>query len=365
MTGTDTNIDTAKLESYLSEGLDINVAGTEVLHDGLNLSIAISTKEDGKAYVLRRPNKLRHTGLFNELEQEYRLLQRLEDTTINAPVPVLFCDDDSVLGDSFFVTTYLDGTGIPLGSDLPARFQNEKSRRRVANLLIDTLADIHLVDIEPFEDVCEWRTPREQVARTTELLNEATSVTGHELPTLWAVAEWLQQNAPSDSKTSLVHGDFRPSNVLFAGGNQPEITGVLDWETVFLGDPRTELGYLLLRWRDDTDPTPSLDGFEARYSNEDAVRELKDANENGLSPFTAKPGSPSRRELVTRYEDKTGVSFKHEQFYRAHAAFGLATVWEDLHRHHIETGTESNSKPIWVEYMSVIADSIVSGEFQL
>jgi aminoglycoside phosphotransferase (APT) family kinase protein len=196
MTETTTDIDTAKLESYLSEELGREVAGTEVLHDGLNLSIAISTEEDGNMYVLRRPNKLRHTDLFNDLKQEYELMQRLEDTTIHTPTPVLFCDDESLIGGPFFVTTYLDGAAIRLGADLPERFQNVQSRGRVADLLIDTLADIHSLDVELFEDVCERQTPREQVARATERLDAARSVTGHELQMLRDVAEWLQQNAP-------------------------------------------------------------------------------------------------------------------------------------------------------------------------
>ena len=363
MTGGDAAIDTAKLESYLSAELGMVVTGTEVLHEGLNLSIVVSTPDDQQAYVLRRPNKLRHTSYINDLEQEYEIMGRLEDAPIDAPAPVLFCDDESILGDQFFGMTYLDGTPVPLGSDLPERFRNASARRTVADCLVDTLAEIHSVDVEPFEGVCERTTPRQQVDRSIERLDEARSVTGRQLPLLGDVGDWLQQNAPSASKTTLVHGDYRPGNVLFAGGDQPEIAGVLDWETAMLGDPLTELGYLLLRWRDD-DPTPALDELEARYSNEDAIEHLREVNENGLAPFTARAGSPSRRELVARYEEKTGTSFEHERFYRALAAFMLATVWVDLHRHQVEAGLESNREP-YVDYVSMIADSIVSGEFEL
>ena len=358
------DVDTAELESYLSAELNAEVVGTEVLRDGLNLSVAISTPEDERAYVLRRPNKLRHTEIFRNLEQEYAVMRRLEDAPIEAPVPVLFCDDESILGDRFFVMTHLDGAAVPLGSNLPKRFRNANSRGRVADLLIETLAEIHSLDAESFEAACERRTPREQVARATDRLDEAARVTGRDFPRLRSVADWLLENAPSDSKTTLVHGDFRPGNVLFSGTDRPEITGVLDWETAFLGDPLTELGYLLLRWRDDGDPTPSLDEIEARYSNDDAIRHLKAVNENGLSPFTAKPGSPTRRELVARYEDATGISFENERFYRAHAAFMLATVWTDLHRHRIEAGRESDREP-HVDYVTTLADAIAGGEFPL
>lgn len=359
-----TAINMATLESYLSAELGVVVVETEVLHDGLNLSVAISTVDDERAYVLRRPNKLRDTASFNDVNREYEVLRRFRDTPIDAPEPVLVCDDESVLGDTFLVTTYLDGETIPLGSNLPERFRNPTPRSRVATLSIDTLAEIHSVEVDRFTDACDRQTVRDQVARVTDQLDAATEVTGHEPPALRDVADWLQRNAPSDSTTTLIHGDYRPSNVLFAGRNQPEISGVLDWETAFLGDPLTELGYLLLRWRDDGDPTPPLDELRARYSNEAVLRELEAANEHGLAPFTNKPGSPSRRELVARYENKTGLAFENDRFYRALAAFVLATVWADLHRYDVEAGRESDREP-HIDYMSMIATSIVSGEFQL
>jgi len=302
--------------------------------------------------------------LFNDLRREYGVLQRLRETPIPAPTPVLFCEDESVVGDRFFVVTYLDGATVPLGSDLPERFQNPRSRERVAELLIWTLADVHTLDLEPFEDVCERQTPLDQVAHATARLDEATRVTGRDFSRLRSVGEWLRENEPSDTETTLVHGDYRPGNVLFAGTDRPEITGVLDWETAMLGDPLTELGYLLLRWRDEGDPTPSLDEIEARYANDDAIRELRVTNESGLAPFTAKPGSPSRRALVAHYEERTGITFEDERFYRAHAAFVLATVWADLHRYRVEVGQESDFAPL-VDYMSLLAGSIVNGEFPL
>ncbi|WP_323171243.1 phosphotransferase family protein [Natrialba sp. PRR66] len=364
MSGTETAIDAAGLETYLSGELDIDVGETRVLNDGLNLTLVISTANDEQRYVLRRPNKLRRTDLFIGVKREYRVLRALGDASIPTPEPVLFCDDASVIGNSFFVTTFLEGSTIPLGSDLPERFQNETSRNDVAANLIETLAAIHSLDVSPFEECCNRQSPLNQIDRATARLDETATVTGREFPLLRSVAEWLRQNVPEESKRTVVHGDFRPGNVLFAAGDSPEITGVLDWETAMIGDPQTELGYLLLRWRDENDPTPPLDELEARYSNEDAIQQLRAANENGLAPFTMRPGSPSRRELVTRYEDETGIEFENERFYRAHAALMLATVWADLHRHRIEAGNESHWEP-HVEYMARIAHSIVTGEFEL
>lgn len=356
-------VDTAECRSYLAAELDSPVIDTEVLHDGLNLSVAVSTA-DGREYVLRRPRKLRHTSYINEVDREYAVLEGLAGTAIPTPEPVCFCEDESLLGGPFFVTTHLEGEAIPLGSDLPERFRNPGARERLAHRLVDTLAEIHSLDVEPFEGACKRVSARERVDRAAERLEEATAVTGHDVPTLRSVGEWLRRNVPEDSGTSLAHGDFRPGNVLFAERERPTVTGVLDWETALLGDPLSELGYLLLRWRDEGDPTPSLDGLAARHGEGEALRELRERNERGLAPFTARPGSPTRRELVARYEAATGLAFEHERFHRALAGFELATVWEDLHAHQVEAGAETAWEP-HIEYMALLAEGIVRGELEL
>lgn len=365
----DGDVDYAALRSYLADALDDDVTDIRVLSDKLNLILALSTTERDPAYVLRRPLKLRHTDLFNPLTAEYGLLKRLDETEIPTQSPVLFCADSSVLGEQFLVARYLDGEPVPLGTDLPERFQTPAARRSVAREIVDTLADVHSLDTSRFEDVCDHRSPGEQLARETKRLDAATAVTGRELPQLRAVGEWLRDNVPpsSASPTALVHGDYRPGNLLFAGEETPELTGVIDWESATLGDPLTELGYLLLRWRDEGDPRPSLDeldAFDSLDSNSETAEWLRAANDHGLSPFTSRPGSPSRRELVARYEEQTGFAFENERFHRAHAAFSLATVWEDLRRHDIEAGADPDPNP-WVDYMAAVAASIVDGEFPL
>lgn len=179
-----------------------------------------------------------------------------------------------------------------------------------------------------------------------------------------SVADWLLEHAPDDPATALVHGDFRPGNLLYADASTPRVTGVLDWETATLGDPLTDLGYLLLRWRDEGDPTPSIDELESRYGASESIEQLRARNEDGMAPFTAKAGSPTRRELVDRYETATGFAFEHDRFYRAHGALMLAAIWEDFHRLRVEADEPSDWPP-HVDYVAMLADSIVGGDLEL
>lgn len=362
------DVDAASVESSLESTLDVEVVDVELLHDGLNRSLAVSTPGEERAYVLRRPNELRDTGSFVDLSTEYAVLDRLRATPVPAPEPVCVCEDASVLGDPFLVTTYLDGEVVPLGEDLPARFRTPAARERLATELVGTLADLHTVDVDRFADICARRTPRDQVAEVADRIDGATRVTGHDPPALREAVDWLRRHVPADREAALVHGDYRPGNVLFGGDDRPTVTGVLDWETPFLGDPRTELGYLLLRWRDAGDPTVSLDdlALDREEVTDEDVRWLRACNERGLAPFTGDPGSPTRRELVARYEDATGIEFAHDRFYRALGAVTLASVWADLHRLRVEAGDDpAPSTDPRVEYLALVADRIIGGELVL
>lgn len=345
--------DLAALERYLGGELDESVTDVEVLQDGLNLVVSVSTTGADPAYVVRRPTKLRGTYYMNPLEREFELMERLQPTPVDAPAPVLFCGDESVLGEPFVVVTHLDGEVVPLGSGLPQRFRNPDARAALADRLIETLGEIHGLDPGHFEAVCDRVTPRERVVRAADRFESLAEVTGHDPLALDDVAGWLRRNAPESDGRRLVHGDFRPGNLLFSGAEEPSVAGVLDWETARLGDPLTDLGYLLLRWRDDGDPVPSLDRLRTRYDDE-TVAEFRETNEEGLAPFTSKAGCPDRRELVDRYEARTDVVVENERYYRVQSAFLLALVWADLHRYRVEAGEDPGREP-WVDYMLLLA----------
>jgi len=360
-----TDLDATALEATLDSVLDASVAGVAVVADGLNLIVDVATA-GGETYVLRAPRKLRDTAYMNDLETEYAVVRHLADTPVPAPEPVAYCDDGSALGDPFYVMTRLDGEPVPLGDDLPERFQQPAARRRLGHEVVDALSAVHGVETGPLDDRCDHVAPRTEVERNLDRLDAATAVLDVDLSRLRSVGERLLDAAPPNHETTLTHGDFRPGNLLFAGDETPSVAGVLDWETAALRDPLTDLGYLLLRWRDAGDATPDLDAIDSLDPDSDLCGDLRAANEHGLAPFTSKPGSPTRQELVARYEDRTGRSFDHERFYRATGAFGLATVWVDLRRHAVEAGTDADwTRRPSVEYVALLAERVLDGDVEL
>ena len=356
----------AALEAVLADELGEPVTDTQVLDGALNTMVAVSTESAEHAYVVRQAGELRDSDLFVDLAREHEVLDALAGTDVPAPEPVAYCEDESVLGGPFLVATFLDGDPVPVGSPLPERFQTRAGRRAVGEALVDALADIHSVSPARFAGVCERHDPLEQVERFAARLERATDASGRDVPDLWHAVDWLREHAPADHAIRLTHGDFKSGNVCFAAGTPPAITGVFDWETATLADPRTELGYLLFYWRDDGDPAPGLDAIRERHGDDlpDAVADVEAAAERGFYPYANRPGSPSRRELVDRYEARTGLSFEHDRFFRTHAALGLAAVWEDIHGRQVQAGETSDWAPL-LDYTAAVTRSIVDGEFPL
>ena len=60
-----------------------------------------------------------------------------------------------------------------------------------------------------------------------------------------ALIAWLPEHNPDDDQFSIVHGDYRPGNIIYHN-DEPEVAAVLDWELSTIGHPLADLGYFLM-----------------------------------------------------------------------------------------------------------------------
>ena len=63
---------------------------------------------------------------------------------------------------------------------------------------------------------------------------------------------WLPANDPDDGQSSIVHGDYRPGNVIF-DNDSPGIAAILDWELSTIGHPLADLAYFFMPHRVDAE----------------------------------------------------------------------------------------------------------------
>jgi aminoglycoside phosphotransferase (APT) family kinase protein len=67
------------------------------------------------------------------------------------------------------------------------------------------------------------------------------------MPEMEQLIEWLPKTLPEQTRTSVVHGDYRIDNMIF-DAVQAKVVAVLDWELSTLGDPLADFTYVAMAW---------------------------------------------------------------------------------------------------------------------
>lgn len=95
-------------------------------------------------WVVRRPPLGHVLATAHDMKREHRVISALHPTAVPVPEPVLLCEDESVIGASFYVMEYVAGTPYRTAEQL-APLGAERTRAAVLGL-VDTLVDLHAVD---------------------------------------------------------------------------------------------------------------------------------------------------------------------------------------------------------------------------
>jgi aminoglycoside phosphotransferase (APT) family kinase protein len=344
-------VDRDALAAYLADALGSTDEFAVRRHRAGHSNETLFVTHGDREYVLRRPPAGETADKAHDVLREYRVMDALQDTAVPLPETVLACEDERVIGAEFFLMAKLDGDVVRDAE--PERFATASHRERLGEELVDSLSAIH--DVDPAAvGLDEFGHPEgfaeRQVERWSQQLLWAFDTTAEEreVETLYDVMAWLQEHAPEEHPHTLVHGDYKLDNVLFAPGTPPALVGVFDWEMSTLGDPRTDLGWLLSFWRDpDGDP---------------AVAEAF------LPTFVAHEEYPTRQDLVARWEDATGYEYDHDRFYRALAVYKLAGLGEMFFARHLQGDADDPLYPKMRETVPALAERaqrIIDGDAPL
>ncbi|MBN8614423.1 MAG: phosphotransferase family protein [Deltaproteobacteria bacterium] len=294
-----------------------------------NLTYLLRVTPEGgtpREIVLRRPPAGVKIASAHDMGREHRILSGLRKVWDKVPETIGYEPDESVIGAPFYVMERSHGVIFrakqPKGIELASL-----DGRALSTTLIDTLAEIHGVDVAA-AGLSDLGKPAgynaRQVKGWTERYEKART---DDVPDVDAIATWLAAHTPTESGVALIHNDFKYDNVIYAP-DLSRIVAVLDWEMSTLGDPLMDLGTALSYWVEATDP-PLFTAM--RFGPTDA------------------PNSLRRMELVERWSEQTGRPATNLVFYFAFALFKLAVVAQQLYQRYARGLTQEPRYAFMIE----------------
>ena len=304
------------LAAFLDEhGLGSGPITAEPVGDG-HSNVTYLVRREGREVVVRRPPRPPLPPSAHDVVREARLLRAIQGTTARVPEVLAVCDDEAVIGAPFYVMERIRGEVIT--KEVPAALDTPAERRRIGEQLIDALVEIHGVDWEACLEGFGRPTGylERQVKRFAGLWEHSRT---REVEAVERVGAWLAEHIPESGPATIVHGDFRLGNTMFAAGAPARLCAVFDWEMATIGDPLADIGYMCATWSEAGDPP--VGRFE-------------------LGRVTRAEGFPTRAELIARYEERSGREVRDLPWYTTLALWKSVVFMEGNYRRAIEGRTD-------------------------
>jgi aminoglycoside phosphotransferase (APT) family kinase protein len=197
---------------------------------------------------------------------------------------------------------------------------NNAQRTKVYDEQNRALAALHMVDPAKV-GLADFGRPGSYFARQRDRWTKQyrASETEHQ-PDMETLITWLVENEPpDDGRATLVHGDYRIDNMIFASDGS-RLLAVIDWELSTIGHPFSDLAYQCMQWR---------------FPNHETMRGLANVDRKAL-------GIPTEEEYVAKYCERTGLTeIPNWKFCLAFSFFRLAAIVQGVKKRGLE-GNASN-----------------------
>lgn len=268
------------------------------------------------SYVLRRKPFGPLLPSAHAVDREYRVIASLHPTGFPVARPYGLCTDDEVIGSWFYIMAMVEGRTIWDGS-MPGATPEQRTATYEA--MIDTLAALHKVDVDA-AGLSDFGKPGNYFGRQVERWTKQYRLAETEvMPQMERLIAWLPATLPEQTRTSIVHGDYRIDNMIYHP-SEPRVLAVLDWELSTLGDPLADFTYVAMAWVTDNG---------GRSGVQDIDR--------------ASLGIPELDAMVERYCRATGRDGVPDMnWYFAYNFFRLAGIIQGIKKRVIE-GTASSA----------------------
>ncbi len=310
-------LDAGKLAAWMSEHVD-GFTGplTIAKFAGGQSNPTYRLDSPSGAYVLRRKPFGPLLPSAHAVDREHAVIAGLYPTGFAVARPYGLCTDDAVLGSWFYVMAMVEGRTLWDGS-LPD--MTPPARTATYHAIVDTLAALHNID-HVAAGLGSFGKPgnyfERQVGRWTKQYRGAET---EHIENMERLLVHLPCTLPEQTRTTIVHGDYRIDNMIFAA-DRPRVLAVLDWELSTTGDPLADFSYLMMNW---------VTAPEGR---------------SGVLGLTGpETGIPTIAEMTTRYCAATGRDGVPDlNWYFAFGLFRLAAIVQGIKKRVLD-GTASSA----------------------
>ena len=264
-------------------------------------------EDDVAAWALRRPP---HGGVIesaHDVGREYRVVDALQGSDVPVARTVA-CDlEGTALGAPCAVVEFVPGRTVRAQSDLEC--YDDAQLAACATGLVDVLARLHAVD--PVAVGLDGYGRHDgYAARQLRRWSGQWAAVGATDERAERLLDWLSARVPEQSRTTVVHGDYRVDNVLLDPEDPARVLAVVDWELSTLGDPVADVATLCAY----------------RHEGLDGVL--------GIAAAWTSPRFPAPAELAHSYAERTGSDLPHFDFHLALAFYKLAVIAQGIvYRH--------------------------------
>ncbi|QDG51531.1 phosphotransferase family protein [Persicimonas caeni] len=329
-------LDTDALRTWLDQEVpelsgDIAVKQFPSGHSNLTYMLQV----DGKEVVLRRPPfGAEKIAKGHDMSREYTILSHLDGVFDKIPDPIAYCDDAEVIGAPFYLMERVEGV-ILRGAKPKVDGLDEQTMRGLSEAFVDTLAEVHAIDLEA-AGLEDFGKPEGYVERqVTGWIGRYKRAQTDEIPAMDRAGEWLEANMPAEVGASIIHNDFKYDNLVLDPDDLTKVRAILDWEMATVGDPLMDLGTSLAYWVEPDDP--------------DVIKAMS------FGP-TVMPGNFTRRELVDRYAEKSGLPVDDIVFYFVYGLYKVAVIGQQIYFRFKEGDTDDPRFAMLIHAVKALGD---------
>jgi aminoglycoside phosphotransferase (APT) family kinase protein len=322
--------DVAALTAWLEEKLDgFKGPLTVEMFKGGQSNPTYKLVTPSQSYVMRaKPGpKARLLPSAHAIEREFKVMSGLAGTDVPVPRMYCLCEDESVIGRSFYVMEFMAGR-VLWNQSLPGMSNAE--RGAIYDEMNRVIAALHTVKFAE-RGLADYGRPgnyfERQIGRWSK--QYVASVT-QPIPEMDRLMEWLPAHMPASARDermiSIVHGDYRLDNLMFHA-TEPRAIAVLDWELSTLGHPLADFSYHCMSWHIAPGSFRGLGGLDLKSL-----------------------GIPTESEYIRRYCDRTGITTPEAlapdwNFYQAYNLFRMAAILQGIAKR-VEAGTASSEQAV-------------------